>query len=518
MLLFDSDKHYEISFNWPKVGSGSDCLESQQGVYFVPIFNERFDMTTYSQVYIDGQWVASTGTGSISVFDSTNEQVMATIPEGTADDVKKAAAAAKAAFNSWSALTPAQRAEYMNKIGDALAVRLDEIGSVISRETGMNKPFSNMIQVGLPINSFKQAAAIAQSFEYSRQIGSSSVVREPVGVVGCITPWNYPLHQISAKVAFAMAAGCTVVLKPSEVAPIDAFLLAEIIHEAGLPKGVFNLVTGTGPVVGEAIAASADIDMVSFTGSTRAGKRVAQVGAETIKKIALELGGKSANIICADLDDATFTKAVMGGVGKAFLNSGQTCSALTRMLVPRARLAEAEKAAVTAAGGMKVGDPFAEGSNLGPLASAAQRDRVQSYIAKGIDEGAKLIFGGPGAPDGLTTGYYVNPTVFSEVKNSMTIAQEEIFGPVLVMIPYDTEDDAVAIANDSPYGLAGAVFSADKDKAIAIAKRMRTGQVEVNGGAFNPNAPFGGYKQSGIGRELGEYGFEEFLQIKSLQL
>jgi acyl-CoA reductase-like NAD-dependent aldehyde dehydrogenase len=326
------------------------------------------------------------------------------------------------------------------------------------------------------------------------------------------------LHQIAAKVAFAMAAGCTVVLKPSEVAPVDAFMLAEIIHEAGLPKGVFNLVTGTGPVVGEAIAASADIDMVSFTGSTRAGKRVAQVGAETIKKIALELGGKSANIICADLDDATFTKAVMGGVGKAFLNSGQTCSALTRMLVPRARLAEAEKAVVTAAGGMKVGDPFAEGSNLGPLASAAQRDRVQTYINKGIEEGAKLIFGGPGAPEGLTNGYYVKPTVFSEVNNSMTIAQEEIFGPVLVMIPYDTEDEAVAIANDSPYGLAGAVFSADKDKAIAIAKRMRTGQVEVNGGAFNPNAPFGGYKQSGIGRELGEYGFEEFLQIKSLQL
>jgi acyl-CoA reductase-like NAD-dependent aldehyde dehydrogenase len=344
------------------------------------------------------------------------------------------------------------------------------------------------------------------------------VVREPVGVVGCITPWNYPLHQISAKVAFAMAAGCTVVLKPSEVAPVDAFMLAEIIHEAGLPKGVFNLVTGTGPVVGEAIAASADIDMVSFTGSTRAGKRVAQVGAETIKKIALELGGKSANIICDDLDEATFAKAVMGGVGKAFLNSGQTCSALTRMLVPRNRLAEAEKSVVAAASGMKVGDPFAEGSNLGPLASAAQRDRVQSYIAKGIDEGAKLIFGGPGAPEGLTTGYYVNPTVFSEVKNSMAIAQEEIFGPVLVMIPYDSVDDAVNIANDSVYGLAGAVFSADKDKAIGIAKRMRTGQVEVNGGAFNPNAPFGGYKQSGIGRELGEYGFEEFLQIKSLQL
>ena len=475
-------------------------------------------MSHYSQIYINGEWVSSTGSGSISVFDSTNEQVMATIPEGTADDVKKAASAAKTAFTSWSALTPAQRAEYMNKIGDALATRMDEIGSVISRETGMNKPFSNMIQVGLPINSFKQAAGVAQSFEYSRQVGSSTVVREPIGVVGCITPWNYPLHQIAAKVAFAMAAGCTVVLKPSEIAPVDAFMLAEIIHEVGLPKGVFNLVTGTGPVVGEAIAASADIDMISFTGSTRAGKRVAQLGAETIKKVALELGGKSANIICADLDEATFTKAVMGGVGKAFLNSGQTCSALTRMLVPRTRLQEAEKAAATAAGGMKVGDPFAEGTNLGPLASAAQRDRVQTYINKGIEEGAKLIFGGPGAPEGVSSGYYVKPTIFSEVKNSMTIAQEEIFGPVLVMVPYDTEEEAVAIANDTVYGLAGAVFSADKDKAIAIAKQMRTGQVEVNGGAFNPNAPFGGYKQSGIGRELGEYGFEEFLQVKSLQL
>jgi acyl-CoA reductase-like NAD-dependent aldehyde dehydrogenase len=315
-----------------------------------------------------------------------------------------------------------------------------------------------------------------------------------------------------------MAAGCTVVLKPSEVAPIDAFMLAEIIHEVGLPAGVFNLVTGTGPVVGEAISASEDIDMVSFTGSTRAGRRVMQVGAETIKKISLELGGKSANIICDDLDAENFGKAVMGGVGKAFLNSGQTCSALTRMLVPRTRLAEAETAAAAVAEGMKVGDPFAEGTNLGPLASSAQRDRVQMYINKGIEEGATLIAGGLGAPEGLTTGFYVKPTVFSNVTNDMTIAQEEIFGPVLCILPYDTLDEAVEIANGTVYGLAGAVFSADKDKAIAIARRMKTGQVEVNGGAFNPNAPFGGYKQSGIGRELGEYGFEEFLEIKSLQL
>jgi acyl-CoA reductase-like NAD-dependent aldehyde dehydrogenase len=443
---------------------------------------------------------------------------MATVPEGTAQDVADAARAARTAFDTWSTLPAEERAKYMNRIGDALAGRMDEIASAISRETGMSKMLSTLVQVGLPINSFKTAAALAESFNFSKEIGSSLVVREPIGVVGCITPWNYPLHQIAAKVAYAMAAGCTVVLKPSEVAPIDAFMLAEIIHEVGLPAGVFNLVTGTGPVVGEAISSSEDIDMVSFTGSTRAGRRVMQVGAESIKKISLELGGKSANIICDDLDAETFGKAVMGGVGKAFLNSGQTCSALTRMLVPRTRLAEAEAAAAAVAEGMKVGDPFAEGTNLGPLASAAQRDRVQMYINKGIEEGATLIAGGLGAPEGLTTGFYVKPTVFSNVTNDMTIAQEEIFGPVLSILPYDTLDEAVEIANGTVYGLAGAVFSADKDKAIAIARRMKTGQVEVNGGAFNPNAPFGGYKQSGIGRELGEYGFEEFLEIKSLQL
>ncbi|CAB4608893.1 unannotated protein [freshwater metagenome] len=475
-------------------------------------------MKNYDKIYINGQWTASEGTKTISVFDSTNEEVMATIPEGTAGDVAKAAAAAKAAFNSWSTLPKADRAKFMNAIGDALGARMDEISSVISRETGMAKMLSNMIQVGIPINSFKQAAALAESFSFEKEVGSSLVVREPIGVVGCITPWNYPLHQIAAKVAFAMAAGCTVVLKPSEVAPVDAFLLAEIIHEAGLPAGVFNLVTGTGPVVGEAISASPDIDMISFTGSTRAGKLVMQTGSETVKKIALELGGKSANIICEDLDEATFAKAIMGGTGQAFLNSGQTCSLLSRMLVPRSRLAEAEGLAAAVAGGIKVGDPFAEGTNVGPLASAAQRDRVIGYINKGIEEGAKLIAGGAGAPEGLDKGYYVKPTVFSEVNNKMTIAQEEIFGPVLVLIPYDGIDNAVDIANDSPYGLAGAVFAADKEIGIAIARRIRTGQVTVNGGAFNPNAPFGGYKQSGIGRELGEYGFEEFLEIKSLQL
>jgi len=475
-------------------------------------------MKNYDAIYIDGQWIPSDGTKTLSVFDSTNEEVMATIPEGTASDVAKAAKAAKAAFISWSTTPPATRAKYLNAISDALAARMDEISSAISRETGMSKMLSNMIQVGLPIGSFKQAAVLAESFEFEKQVGTSLIVREPIGVVGCITPWNYPLHQIAAKVAFALASGCTVVLKPSEVAPIDAFMLAEIIHEAKLPAGVFNLVTGTGPVVGEAISASPDIDMISFTGSTRAGKLVMQTGSETVKKVALELGGKSANIICEDLDTETFAKAVMGGTGQAFLNSGQTCSLLSRMLVPRARLAEAEGLAAAVAGSMKVGDPFAEGTNLGPLASAAQRDRVVSYINKGIDEGAKLIAGGPEAPAGLEKGYYVQPTVFSEVNNKMTIAQEEIFGPVLVLIPYDGIDEAVDIANDSPYGLAGAVYAANQETGIAIARRIRTGQVTVNNGRFNPNAPFGGYKQSGIGRELGEYGFEEFLEVKSLQL
>ena len=308
------------------------------------------------------------------------------------------------------------------------------------------------------------------------------------------------------------------VLKPSEVAPVDAFILAEVIDEIGLPDGVFNLVSGVGPVVGEAMASHPDVDMVSFTGSTRAGKRVAQLGAETIKKIALELGGKSANVLLADLDEAGFKKAVRDGVGKAFLNSGQTCSALTRMLVPRERLAEAEAIAGATANAMVVGDPFAEGVHLGPLASAAQRDRVQGYIQKGIDEGATLVAGGLGKPEGVDVGFYVRPTVFSAVTPEMTIAQEEIFGPVLSILPYADEDDAVRIANGVVYGLAGGVWSADKAHAEQVARRLRTGQVEVNGGAFNPNAPFGGYKQSGVGREYGRFGLEEFLEIKSLQL
>jgi acyl-CoA reductase-like NAD-dependent aldehyde dehydrogenase len=374
---------------------------------------------------------------------------------------------------------------------------------------------SNMIQVGLPMMSFGSMQQLIDDTPFEEQVGNSLIVREPVGVVGCITPWNYPLHQIAAKVAPALAAGCTVVLKPSEVAPLNAFLLAEIIDEVGLPAGVFNLVTGTGPVVGEAIAAHPDVDMVSFTGSTRAGKRVSEVASQTVKRVALELGGKSPNVI---LDDADLERAVSDGVGKCFLNSGQTCSALTRMLVPRSRLAEAEDIAVRTAETYTPGDPFAAESRLGPLVSAAQRERVRSYIEKGVEEGAKLLTGGVEPPEGADKGFFVRPTVFSEVRNDMTIAQEEIFGPVLAIIPYDTEDEAVDIANDTIYGLAGGVWSGDAERAKTVARRIRTGQIEINGGSFNPLAPFGGYKQSGHGRELGKFGLDEFLEVKSLQL
>jgi acyl-CoA reductase-like NAD-dependent aldehyde dehydrogenase len=339
-------------------------------------------------------------------------------------------------------------------------------------------------------------------------------VREPVGVVGCITPWNYPLHQVVCKVAPALAAGCTVVLKPSEVAPLSAFMLAEIVHEARLPAGVFNLVSGDGPTVGEAIASHPKVDMVSFTGSTRAGRRVAELASKTVKRVALELGGKSPNVI---LDDADLEAAVRGGINNCYLNSGQTCSAHTRMLVPRSKHEEAMRIAKGVAEAFQPGPALSGDSKLGPLVSAAQRDRVRGYIKKGIEEGATLVTGGAEAPDGLSKGYFVKPTVFANVKTEMTIAQEEIFGPVLCIIPYDSEDDAIRIANDTIYGLAGGVWSKDPERAKRVARRIRTGQVDINGGNFNPLAPFGGYKQSGCGRELGKSGFEEYLEVKALQ-
>jgi len=472
-------------------------------------------MQDRDKLFIDGSWVPSTGRGSLQVVNSTTEEVMGRIPDGTAEDVDRAARAAAAAFSGWSRTSHEERAKYIQRIVEGLQSRMADIATTIAGEVGMPFNLSQMIQVGLPMMDLGAMAQVLDGFAWEEQVGNSLIVREPVGVVGCITPWNYPLHQIAAKVGPALAAGCTVVLKPSEVAPLNAFALAEIIEEAGLPAGVFNLVTGVGPVVGEAIASHPLVDMVSFTGSTRAGKRVAQLAAETVKKVALELGGKSANVI---LDDADLSRAVPDGVAKCFLNSGQTCSALTRMVVPRSKLAEVEQLAAATAEAFTPGDPFEEGTRLGPLVSAAQRDRVRGFIATGIEEGARLLTGGAEPPEGLGRGFFVQPTVFSDVRPDMTIAQEEIFGPVLSIIAYDTEEEAVAIANGTVYGLAGGVWSGDPERAKAVARQLRTGQVEVNGGAFNPVAPFGGYKQSGVGRELGRYGFEEFLEVKALQL
>jgi len=365
------------------------------------------------------------------------------------------------------------------------------------------------------VTVFASYAAMLADYAFEERVGNSLVVREPIGVVAAITPWNYPLEQVVRKVAPALAAGCTIVVKPSEVAPLAAFLLADVLDEVGLPAGVFNLVTGYGQVVGEALAGHRDVDMVSFTGSTQAGRRVSEIASRTVKRVALELGGKSANVILADAD---FTKAVKVGVANAFLNSGQTCTAWTRMLVPADRHDEAVELATAAAAAYTVGDPTDDATRLGPVVSSAQLARVRGYIEKGIDEGARLMTGGAELPEGLEHGYFVRPTVFAGVRRDMTIAQEEIFGPVLSILPYDDEDEAVDIANSTIYGLAGAVWSGDEEHAVVVARRLRTGQVDINGGKFNPVAPFGGYKQSGNGRELGTFGLDEFLEVKSLQL
>ena len=472
-------------------------------------------MLNRDKLFIGGQWVAPSSRETIDVHNAGTGEVMGKVPAGTEKDIDAAVAAARAAFEGWSRTPVEKRAEYLQKVSDGLKGRSDELAKTIAQEVGMPIKLAGRIQAGLPIANFANYAKLAPAFQFETRVGNSVVVREPVGVVGAITPWNYPLHQIALKVAPALAAGCTVVLKPSEIAPFNAFLLAEVMEAAGLPKGVFNLVTGYGPAVGEALVKHPQVDMISFTGSTRAGKRISEVGAQTVKRIALELGGKSPSVI---LEDADLAAAVKGTVNGCFLNSGQTCTALTRMLVPQSKYDEAAKLAVEAAKGFTLGDPLSEATRLGPLSSKMQLDRVRSYIQKGVAEGAEVLTGGAEQPEGVPGGYFVKPTVFGKVKNSMTIAQEEIFGPVLAIIPYKDEEEAVRIANDTPYGLAGAVWSKDDARAQAVARRIRAGQVDVNGGAFNMNAPFGGFKQSGHGREAGTFGLEEFLEYKSLQL
>lgn len=472
-------------------------------------------MQQRDKLFINGKWVAPQGKGVIEVIHSATEAVMGTIPEGSAADAEAAVAAARAAFDDWAATPVAKRAEYIQKIADGLQARSEELAQLIAGEVGMPIKLARAIQVGGPVYNWSNFAKLLSTFEFEEHVGNSLVVREPVGVVGAITPWNYPLNQITLKVAPALAAGCTVVLKPSEVAPLNAFVLAEVIEEAGLPPGVFNLVTGYGPVVGEVLASDPDVDMVSFTGSTRAGKRVAELASQSVKRVALELGGKSASVI---LDDADLASAVKGTLSACFLNSGQTCSAHTRMLVPRAKYEEVKALTAQFAAAYVPGDPAQESTRLGPLISAVQRDRVLGYIRKGLEEGAELITGGADTPEGLSTGFFVKPTVLGNVKTTDTVAREEIFGPVLTVICYDDEEEAVRIANDSIYGLGGGVWSGDEARAIRVARRIRTGQVNINGGPFNMQAPFGGYKQSGHGRENGKYGLEEFLEYKAMQL
>ena len=471
-------------------------------------------MTTYAHLFIDGDWRSSGGHDVTDVVSSVTEQVVGRVPRGTAADVETAVAAARAAFEgAWGHTTVEERAQWLERLAAAMKTRVPDVASAVVHEVGTALGYATKVQVEFPISMLSANAKFIREARLEEELGHSLVVKEPVGVVGCITPWNYPLHQVVCKIAPALAAGCTVVLKPAELAPLSAFALADAAKEIGLPRGVINVVSGRGTVVGEAIAAHPGIDMVSFTGSFGAGRRVASVAGDGIKKACLELGGKSAFVV---LDDAPFEKAVPAGVNNCMQNSGQTCSAWTRMLVPRGRYAEAIDLAVAQLAKLTVGDPFDAATRLGPLVSAMQRERVLDYIEKGKAEGARLVAGGS-RPALLPTGFYVEPTIFADVDNAMTIAQEEIFGPVLAVIPYDSEDDAVRIANDSPYGLAGGVWAGTADRAMAVARRIRTGQVDVNGGRFNVLAPFGGYKKSGIGREIGPLALDEFFTLKSIQ-
>ena len=467
----------------------------------------------YNKFFINGKWIEPAGRSTLDVINPATEKAFATISLGNADDVDSAAKAAKSAFDSWSNSSIEERKEIISNIVGGLKSRSDEMATAISSEMGAPMGLSKTAQVGSGLGHFMNVLSILENFEFEEIRGTTKIVKEPAGVCGFITPWNWPLNQIACKVAPAIAAGCTMVLKPSEIAPISAYILTEIIAESGLPAGVFNLVNGDGLTVGAAISGHPDIDLVSFTGSTRAGREVAKTAADGIKRVTQELGGKSANIILDDVPD--FARAVSGGVAGCFGNSGQSCNAPTRMLVPQSRMEEAINAAKAAAAKSVVGDPSAESTRLGPVVSEIQFNKIQTLIQKGIDEGADLIAGGPARPEGLEEGYFVRPTIFANVSNDMTIAREEIFGPVLSIIGYKDDDDAVSIANDTDYGLSGYV-SGEPEHAQAIARKLRTGNVHINGAGPDFSAPFGGYKQSGNGREWGIEGFEEFLETKAM--
>jgi acyl-CoA reductase-like NAD-dependent aldehyde dehydrogenase len=473
---------------------------------------------TRDRLYVDGAWVPSSGSATLPVTNPFTEQVIGSVPEGTAQDVDAAARAAARVLPEWSTTSLDDRVKACRAIAEGLKARAQEVALYASTEMGAPWQVAVMVQAGLPVIDFASMEDVADSVEWERRSGNSLLVRKAVGVVGAITPWNYPLHQISAKVAPTLLAGGTIVVKPSELVPGVAYVLAEVVHDAGLPAGVFNLVTGTGPVVGEAIVTHDAVDMVSFTGSTRAGRRVASLAAEAPKRTSLELGGKSASVLLDDLSADEFGNAVAGSLTGCLINSGQTCSATTRLLVPRDRLAEAEGLLEVFVQFAPMGDPMDPATQQGPLVSKRQQETVRAYINGAVDDGAKLVAGGPDQPEHLPTGFFVQPTVIVAEAGSR-IEQEEVFGPVLTVVPYDGgEERALQVANGTPYGLSGAVWASDRDRAVAFAKRMRTGQVGVNGGVFNPTAPFGGFGHSGYGRELGPLGVEEFTAITSLQL
>jgi aldehyde dehydrogenase (NAD+) len=465
------------------------------------------------QFYIDGQWVDPVEPRTLDVINPATEEPMGRISLGSAADVDRAVAAASSAFETFSETSREERIALLQAILDEYGKRHDDVATAIMDEMGAPWQLAKGAQALSGPQHIKAALRALQTYEFEEHIRTTNVIREPIGVCGLITPWNWPINQIAVKVAPALAAGCTMVLKPSEIAPFDAIVFAEILDAAGVPAGVFNLVNGDGPGVGTALSSHPDVAMMSFTGSTRAGVLVAQNAAPTVKRVAQELGGKSANILC---DDETFEKAVIEGTREMFDNTGQSCNAPSRMLVPRHRMDEAAAIAAKLAQDTTVGNPRDEDTDMGPLVSEAQWEKVQQLIQSGMDEGATLVAGGTGRPDGLEKGYFAKPTVFADVTNDMTIAREEIFGPVLSIIPYDDEDDAIRIANDTPYGLSGYVSCADLDRARRIASRLRTGMVHINGAFLDSAAPFGGYKHSGNGREWGHHGIDEFLELKSV--